>query len=159
MSWFIKFVLGKLSGPVLVWIILALFAVNLTTATLLKSAWTKNAQAELLCINQALTDARDARSVVDAELLRIETELTESIKARAIAAQQAEKEIAARLAEKEIEHSHALADMEAAANEIADDEFFCATESISAELLIGMRNAAASYNQSRNSARTSTDTN
>ncbi len=159
MNWFIKFVLGKVSGPVLVWIILALFAANVVTVKLLANAWTKNAQAELVCVNQALTDAIAAREAVDLELQRIDIELTESIKARAIAAQLAEKEIDKRIAEKEIEHAHAIADMEAATNEISDDEFFCATEPLSAELLIGMRSAAARYNQARNSASASSDIN
>lgn len=150
MSWLIKFVLGKVSGPVLVWVILALFAANLATGTLLKRAWTKNAQAELLCINQALMDANAARQAVIEAVAEHKALLARSENLRMIAGAKAEREIAARLAEREIEHAHELADMEAATNEIADDEFFCATESISAELLIGMRSAAARYNESRN---------
>lgn len=157
-DWLAKFILGKLSGPILIWILLGLVAANISQGVLLKSAWTKLAQAELVCINQALTDAIAAREAVDAELRLIEIELTESIKNRAIAAQIAETEIEKRLREKEIEHANAIADMEAVTNEIADDEFFCATERVSAELLIGMRNAAARYNKTANRASTDTDT-
>lgn len=158
MSWFIKFVLGKLSGPILVWIILALFAANLTSATLLKRAWTKIAQAELVCINQALRDADAARQAVIEAVALHRALLDRSESLRELAGIEATKEINKRIAEKEIQHAHAMADMEAATNEIADDEFFCATEPLSAELLIGMRSAAASYNQTRNRDTQSSDT-
>ncbi len=159
MTWFIKFVLGKLSGPILVWIIVALFAANLATGTLLKRAWTKNAQAELVCINQALRDADAARQAVIVAVAQHRAMLQRSESLRELAGLAAQKEINKRIAEKEIEHAHAIADMETATNEIADDEFFCATEPISAELLIGMRSAAARYNKIRTGLRFDPDIN
>lgn len=132
-------------------LLILLFFANVGQGLLLKSAWTKNAQAILMCENNALRDAQLSAEAVNRELFVITAELRLSTLARQSENEKAEKEIAERLRKKEIEHANVIADMEAATNEIADDEFFCATEPVSAELLIGMRNAAFSYNQNRNS--------
>ena len=159
MQWLIKFVLGKLSGPVLVWILIALIGANVAQGLLLKRAWTKNAQAVLACENAALRDAKAATDAVNQELIQIQAELHQAEMNRILAGEQADREIAKRLHEKEVEHAQAIADMEIATNEIADDEFFCASEPVSADQLVRMRDAAASYNQARNSASTSLDAN
>ena len=145
-----KFVLGKFSGPVLIWILLALIAANATQGYLLKRAWTKNAQAVLVCENAALRDANAAKEAVTAELLKIQGELIEAQTQKQIAGEQAEREITARLHEKEIEHAQAIADMEIATNEITDDEFWCASEPVPLPIMRSMRDAATAYNQTRN---------
>ncbi len=159
MQWLIKFVLGKLSGPVLVWILIALIGANVAQGLLLKRAWTKNAQAVLACENAALRDAKAATDAVNQELIQIQAELHQAEMNRILAGEQADREIAKRLHEKEVEHAQAIADMEIATNEIADDEFFCASEPVSTDQLARMRDATARYNQARISASTRPDAN
>lgn len=141
---------GRLSGPVLVYVLLGLMATNAATGWLLKNAWTKNAQAVLVCENQALRDANAAKEAVARELIQIRDELAESEKQKKIQTDLAEKEITDALRKKEIEHEQALANMEAATNEIPDDDFFCASEPVSFDLLTGLRNSVAAYNKARN---------
>jgi len=141
---------GRLSGPVLVYVLLGLIATNAISGYLLKRAWTANAQAVLLCENQALRDANSAKEAVARELIQIQEELAESEKQRKIQTIDAEQAIADALRQKEIEHEDALANMEIATNEIPDDDFFCASEPVSFDLLTGMRNAVAAYNEARN---------
>ena len=154
MGWLIRFALGKVSGPILIYAILALFAANVLTGTLLKRAWTKNAQAVLQCENQALRDANAKNAAVAAELSIIQAELIEVREQKQIAGAEAEKKSAALLHAKEIEHAQALTDLEFAKNEITDDEYLCAVEPVPFGLLDGMRNAAATYNANRNNPRT-----
>ena len=154
MGWLIKFVLGKASGPVLVYALLAFITLNVAQGFLLKRAWDNVAQAALECENQALRDANVAKEAVTAELLKIQDELIQSKKQRQIAGEQAEREITARLYEKEIEHAQAIADMEIATNEITDDEFWCASEPVPLPIMRSMRDAATAYNQTRNNPST-----
>ena len=148
---------GRLSGPVLVYVLLGLFATNALTGYLLKSAWKKNATAVLACENQALRDANDHNAAVTAELERIRTDLATEKKLRLDNTREAEKEIAAAILAKEIEHAEQLAELEAATNEIDDDDFFCASERVASAQLGGMRDAVAAYNQTRNNPSTATN--
>ncbi len=141
---------GRLSGPILVYVLLGLIASNAITGYLLKNALTKNAQAVLVCENQALRDANTAKEAVARELIQIQEELADSEKQRRIQTIDAEVAIADALRQKEIEHEEAIANMEIATNEIPDDDFFCASEPVSFDLLTGMRNAIAAYNKARN---------
>ena len=90
MGWLIKFVLGKVSGPVLIYALLAFFALNMAQGFLLKRAWDNVAQAALECENQALRDANAAKEAVTAELLKIQGELIEAQTQKQIAGEQAE---------------------------------------------------------------------
>lgn len=144
---------GRLSGPVLVYVLLGLVASNALTGYLLKSAWKKNATMVLVCENQALRDANAKNLAVAQELERIQNDLVAETELLRAAGVSAEKEIAARLAAKEIEHAKAIADMEIATNEITDDEWLCAVEPVPPALLDGMRNATATYNANRNNPR------
>lgn len=150
MSWLIKFALGKVSGPILIYAILALFAANVLTGALLKSAWKKNAQAVLQCENQALRDANIKNAAVAAELAIIQGQLVEIKKQKQIAGVEAEKKSAALLHAKEVEHAEALTDLEFAKNEITDEEYLCAIERVPFALRDGMRSAATTYNANRN---------
>jgi len=152
MPWLIKFVLGKVSGPVLIYVLLGLVASNVITGALLKNAWKENAHAALACENQALRDANARNLAVAAELQRIQADLVETRKQKELAAIETEKEIAARLAEKEAEHARAVVDLEFAINEITDEEFWCASEPVPPGILAGMRDAVAAYNNNRNNA-------
>lgn len=150
---------GRMSGPILVYVLLALVASNAATGYLLKRALTQNAQAVLACENAALRDAAAARTLVDTEMQRIQNDLAASEQFRKDQGRIADKRNAAALRTQEIAHAAALADMEIATNEIADDEFFCASEPVATDQLVRMRRDAASYNQNRNlaSARTVPD--
>jgi len=143
---------GRMSGPILVYVLLALFAANMATGYLLKKSWAKNAQAVLACENAALRDAAAARTKVDIELQRIQTDLDASEQFRKDQGRIADKRNAAALRTQEIAHAAAIADMEIATNEIADDEFFCASEPVATDQLVRMRSDASAYNQNRNSA-------
>lgn len=154
MSWLLKLVLGKVSGPILIYVIVGLFASNALTGYLLKSAWKKNAVAVLECENQALRNANAKNLAVAAELQRIQTDLIAEKESRRVAGIAAEKEVAARLAAKEIEHAEAIANMEIATNEITDEEWLCASEPVPNGLRNGMRDAAATYNRNRNNPST-----
>ncbi len=152
MNWLIKFVLGKVSGPVLIYVLLGLVAANAITGALLKHAWTENARAVLQCENQALRDANARNLAVSTELQRIQSDLAAEKKQRMFAAKQAEKEIAAQLHEKEIEHAEAIANMEIAIDEITDEEFLCASEPVPLPVFNQLHDAATAYNDNRNSA-------
>jgi len=156
---FLAGLVGRLSGPILVYVLLGLVASNAVTGYLLKNAWTKNAQQVLICENQALRDANAAKEAVARELIQIREDLAESEKQKKIQTINAEAAIADALRKKEIEHEEAIADMEIATNEIPDEDFFCASEPVTSELLVGMRNAIAAYNKTRNnpSDRTGSD--
>ncbi len=145
-----KFVLGKFSGPVLIWILIALIGANVTQGWLLKRAWTKNAQAVLQCENAALRDAQKANDEVTAELVRIQNDLIDAKKENKLAAEKADRISAARLREKEIAQAQAVTDMEKAINAITDDEYFCASEPVPLPVLTGMRDAAIAYNKTKN---------
>ncbi len=153
MNWVIKFILGKVSGPVLIYVLLGLVAANAITGALLKRAWTENARAVLQCENQALRDANARNLAVSTELQRIQSDLVAEKKQRMFAAKQAEKEIAAQLHEKEIEHAEAIANMEIAINELTDEEFLYASEPVPLPVFNQLRDAATTYNDNRNSAR------
>lgn len=148
---------GRLSGPILVYVLLGLVAANALTGYLLKNAWQKNATAVLECENQALRDANNANLAVSLELQRIQTDLAIETRLRLDNTRAAEKKIAAAILAKDIEHAEQIAALEVATNEIEDDEFFCASERVASAQLIGMRNAAASYNRTRNHSSTATD--
>ncbi len=148
---------GRLSGPVLVYILIGLFASNALTGYLLRAAWEKNATAVLECENQALRDANDHNVEITAELVRIQTDLATGEKLRLDNTRAAEKEIAAAILAKEIEHEEQLAALEAATNEIEDDDFFCAGERVASGQLVGMRDAVATYNRTRNNPGTATN--
>ena len=150
MAWIIKFVLGKVSGPVLFYLILALLAANAVTGALLKKAWNDNARASLECENQALRDANQRNLAVATELQRIQDELTETRNANMLAAEKADLDNAARLYEKEIEHADAIEALGVAVNEITDDEFWCASEPVPLPISNGMRDTATAYNNNRN---------
>lgn len=149
---------GRLSGPVLVYVLLGLIASNALTGYLLKSAWKKNATAVLQCENRALRDANDHNAAVSAELERIRIDLANEKKLRMDNTRAAEKEIAAALRAKEIEHEEQLAALEVATNEITDDEWLCASEPVAPAQLVGMRDAVAAYNDTRNNPSTATNT-
>lgn len=140
---------GRLSGPILVYVLLGLIAANATTGYLLKRAWVKNAQAVLECENQALRDANDANALVNAELDRLQGEHDAYREQVRIATAEVEKQIADQRRELEIEHETALTELEVATNEIPDEDFFCASEPVSADLLKRMRIAVAAYHQNR----------
>ncbi len=154
MGWLVKFVLGKVSGPVLFYVILGLFAANAITGTLLKKAWNDNARASLECENQALRDANQRNLAVSKELQSIQRELVETREANMLAAVTTDVINAERLHEKEIQHSEAIEALEIAVNEITDDEFWCAVEPVPLPISNGMRDTAAAYNNNRNSAST-----
>lgn len=148
---------GRLSGPILVYILLGLFASNALTCYLLKSAWKKNATAVLQCENQALRDANNHNVAIAAELERIQTDLATEKKLRLDNTRAAEKEIAAAILAKELEHEEQLAALEFATNEITDDEWLCGSEPVAPAQLVGMRDAAATYNRTRNNPSTATN--
>jgi len=148
---------GRLSGPVLVYVILGLFVSNALTGYLLKSAWKKNATAVLECENQALRDANDHNLIVTAELERIRADLSASEQFRKDQTRIANKRNAAALRSKEIEHEKQLAALEVATNEIDDEDFFCASEPVAPAQLVGMRDAVTTYNRTRNNPSTATD--
>jgi hypothetical protein len=148
---------GRLSGPVLIYILLGLIASNALTGYLLKSAWEKNATAVLECENQALRDANDHNVVIVAELERIRIELAIEKQVRLDNTRAAEKEIASLIRAKEIEHEEQLIALEAATNEIDDEDFFCASEPVAPVQLVGMRDAIAAYNRTRNNPSTATN--
>ncbi len=148
---------GRLSGPVLVYVLLALVASNALTGYLLKSAWKKNATAVLQCENRALRDANDHNAAVSAELKRIKFDLANEKKLRLDNTRIAEKEIAAAILAKDIEHEEQIAALEVATNEITDDEWLCASEPVAPAQLVGMRDAVAAYNDTRNHSSTATD--
>ncbi len=150
MGWLVKFVLGKVSGPVLFYLVLALLAANAVTGALLKKAWNDNARASLECENQALRDANQRNLAVSTELQRIQNELTETRNTNMLASQQADQDNATRLHEKEIEHAEAIDALQGAVNEITDDEFWCAVEPVPLPISNGMRDTAAAYNNNRN---------
>jgi len=156
MGFLVKFILGKVSGPFLVYVVLGLVAANAITGYLLKSAWKKNAQAVLVCENAALRDANEANELVTAELQQVQTDLIAKEARLQIQGEAAEVEIQRRILAKEIEHAAALADLEVATNDITDEEFFCATEPVAAGVLAGMRHTATTYNKNRNSPSTGT---
>lgn len=140
---------AKLSGPVLVYVLIGLIAANATTGYLLKRAWTKNAQAVLQCENNALRQANDANALVTAELKKLQGEhdaYREQVREQTAII---EKEIEDSRRELEIEHETELAALEVATSEIPDEEFFCASEPVSAGLLTRMRVAVAAYHQNR----------
>ena len=147
-----KSVLGKIPSTFLVWILIALIGANVAQGYLLKRAWTKNAQAVLACENAALRDAKAATDAVNRELIQIQAELTEAENKRILAGEEADREIAKRIHEKEVEHAQEITDMEIATNEIADDEFFCASEPVTTDQLVRMRDATARYNKTRTGA-------
>jgi len=153
MGWLVKFVLGKVSGPVLFYLLLALLAANLTTGALLKKAWNDNARASVECENQALRDANNRNLAVSTELQRIQKELRHNTETLLLAAAQADAESRERLIEKEIEHQEAIERLEFAKNEITDEEFSCASEPVPLPFLDGMRSAATTYNDNRNNPR------
>jgi hypothetical protein len=148
---------GRLSGPVLVYVLIGLLASNALTGYLLKSAWKKNATAVLECENQALRDANDHNIVIAAELERIRTDLAASEQFRKDQGRIADKRNAAALRTKEIEHEQQLAALEVATNEIDDEDFFCASEPVAPNQLLGMRDAVATYNRTRSNPSTATD--
>lgn len=154
MGWLVKFVLGKVSGPVLFYLILALLAANAITGALLKKAWNDNVRASLECEKQALRDANQRNLAVSTELQRIQDELTETRNANMLASQKADEQSAARLHEKEIQHAEAIEALEVAVNEITDDEFWCASEPVPLPTSNGMRDTATTYNNNRNNSST-----
>lgn len=156
MGFLIRFVLGKVSGPILVYVVLGLFVANAATGYLLKRAWTKNAQAVLQCENQALRDANARNLATAQELQQIQSELTLEKEQRRVAGVEAEKETAKQLREKEIEHANAIADLEVATNEISDEDFFCASEPVPLHVVSELRDAIATYNDNRNNPSTGT---
>jgi len=149
MSFLIKFILGKVSGPFLVYVVLGLFAANAITGTLLKSAWKKNAQAVLVCENQALRDAADANAAVAAELKRLQEEQAAYRESIRIQTREIEKEIAENIRAMEIQHEEQIANLQVATNEITDDEFFCASEPVAVDQLDRMRDAVTAYHKNR----------
>jgi hypothetical protein len=148
---FLAGIISRASGPLLVYVLLGLIASNALTGWLLKRAYDANVRAVLVCENQALKDANAAKEAVAARLAKAQQDLREAREQRKKAGEEAEKEIEKRIAEKEIEHAEAIAAMEVATNEIPDEDFFCATEPVSVDILSGMRDAATSYNETRNS--------
>lgn len=157
MAWLLKFILGKVSGPVLIYVVVGLFATNALTGYLLKSAWRKSAIAILECENQALSDANEANVAVVAALELIRKSRDRETQRRLDSTRIAEKEIAAALRAMEVEHDEQIAALEVAINDIDDEDFFCASEPVAFAQLTGMRNAVAAYNQTRNNPSTATD--
>lgn len=141
---------GRASGPALVWILLGLMATNAATGWLLKNAWTKNAQAILVCENQALKDANARNLAVSNELQSVQADLVLTKEKNAIASASVEIENAARRVARENEHQDNLADLELSINEITDDDFWCASESVPLPVVSQLHNAASTYNYNRN---------
>lgn len=137
MGWLIKFVLGKVSGPVLIYVLLGLVAANATTGYLLKKAWDKNATAVLECENQALRDANNANAAITVELKRLQRKHEAYRESVRRLTEEADKEIQRRRREMEAAHESEIAALEVATNEIPDDDFFCASEPVSSGLLTG----------------------
>jgi len=150
MGFLVNFVLGKVSGPFLVYILLALFAANAATGWLLKNAWADNARAALECENQALRDANAAKELVAAELVKIQKELVDERAKLDRAANNADTIIARVIAANEARDADEKADLEVAVNEITDTDYFCGSESVPFPILVGLRVAATAYNQARN---------
>ena len=148
-GWVVKFILGKASGPILIYILLGLVAANATTGYLLKNAWQKNARAVLQCENAALRDANEANEKTSQALLKSQREFAEYRTQVREATALIERENADARRAMEIDHEQTLADLEVATNEIPDDDFFCATEPVSVDVLAGMRDAATAYNENR----------
>lgn len=148
---------ARLSGPVLVYVLLGLVASNALTGYLLKNAWKKNAVAVLECENQALRDANKHNAAITAALERIRLDLAIEKQQRLDNTKAAEKEIEAAVRAKEIEHAEQIAALEAVTNEITDDEWLCASEPVAPAQLVGMRDAVTAYNQTRNNSSTATD--
>lgn len=140
---------ARLSGPVLVYILLGLVAANALTGYLLKKAWEDNARANLECENQALRDANEANAAVTAELQRLQAEFDTYRAAVVEATAEAEKEIETQRRAMELAHEEELAALEVATNEIPDEDFFCASEPVSADLLKRMRIAVTAYHENR----------
>ncbi len=157
MAWLLKFVLGKVSGPALIYVVVGLFATNALTGYLLKAAWRKTATAVLECEIEALRNANDHNSLIAAELQRIQADLAIEKQRRLDDTRAAEKEIANALRVKEVEHEEQLAALEAVTNEIDDEEYFCASERVAFGQLVGMRDAASTYNQTRHRSSAATN--
>ncbi len=149
MSWLAKFLLTRISGPAVIWVLLGLVAANATTGWLLKKAWDTNARAVLQCENNALRDANAVNEETARQLIAAQKDRDEAIALRLSAERDAEIRIAATRRAMEIEHETQLADLEVATNEITDDEFFCASEPVAADQLARMRDAVATYNENR----------
>lgn len=150
MNFLLKFVLGKVSGPILVYVVLGLFVANAITGALLKKAWNDNARAAVVCKNQALRDANDRNLKTVKEMERIRIDLNLAIVEKQKAGLAAAKEIEKRLSDQETKHADAIAQVEFIKNEITDDDFFCASEPVPYPVVIGMRDNATAYNDHRN---------
>lgn len=144
---------GRLSGPVLVYVLLGLVATNALSGYLLKRAWNKNATAVLQCENQALRDANAKNAKVNRELRESRQREEAEKLLRKMQTKEADKKIQAMILAKDVEHEQQLATLEVATSEITDDEFFCASEPVSGGQLVGMRDAVATYNRHRNNPR------
>ena len=141
--------LGKLSGPILVYVLLGLIAANATTGYLLKHAWQQNARAVLQCENQALRDANEANEATTAKLLSTRAKFEAYRKQVREQTAGIEKENADIFRALEIEHGEELANLEVAINEISNDDYYCATEPVSSPVIARMRDAATTYNENK----------
>lgn len=141
--------IGKATGPMLVYVLAGLIAANATTGYLLKSAWKKNAQAVLQCENQSLRDANEANEATTAQLLKSQAEFAAYREEIRKLTATVEKENAKAMREMETEHRTALIDLEVATNEIPDEDYYCATEPVSDPVLARMRDTATTYNENK----------
>lgn len=141
---------GKLSGPMLVYVLIGLIASNALTGYLLKKSLTRNAQAILQCENQALRDANDANVMVLDELARLQVRHDAYRDAVKNATREVEEKTATDRRAMEVDHEKELNELEVANNEIPDEEFFCASEPISAAVVDRMRIAVTAYNENKN---------
>ncbi len=140
---------GRVSGPVLVYALLGLLAVNAITAGLLKNAWQENARAVLQCENAALRDANEVNEKTSQILLKSQKEFAEYRAQVRKLTVVAEKETEAIRRQMELAHEQEIADLEVVTNEIPDDDFYCASEPVSSGVLSRMRDAVAAYNANR----------
>ncbi len=145
----VNFILGKVAGPYLVYAVAALTVALAAESYLLKRAWTKNAQAVLKCENIQLTDANERTSLALNRLRQANDENAALRIAQAAAGADAEQRSEHRIAEQDERHQAELEAMEVAANEVPDEDYYCASERVSAGLLSGMRERAKAYNKRR----------
>lgn len=140
---------NKIAGPVLVWLVLGLFASNAVTGFLLKRAWEQNARQVLECDNTALESALAENKLVTDRLREIEVERDMERQARQRAEERADEAIERRIAYMEESHAREIENINLDTASISDDDYWCASEPVSVQLANGLRDRAATYNRTR----------
>ena len=145
----IRFLVNKIAGPVLVYAVLALFVSNAVTGYLLKQAYDANIRANLECNNSKLEEALQATEAVRAALEVAEQERERERNQRIIAEAEADRQIAEQVADMEDQHAAELDELRLTLSSIPDDDYECASEPVSSNVIGWMRKRAEDHNQDR----------